>query len=114
MYNTKARTREYTPTQVPKLGGGRADRYAKFLIEEVKPFVDREYCTLSGSQHTGIGGLSLGGFVSPFFGLQHSCIFWKNAALSPPVWWNQPVIHTFFRPATAQPPPPAWLGIGAR
>ncbi len=38
MYNTKARIREYTPTHVPKLGGGRADRYAKFLIEEVKPF----------------------------------------------------------------------------
>src|SRR5258705_13418761 len=56
MYNTKARIREYTPTHVPKLGGGRADRYAKFLIKEVKPFVDREYRTLSGSQHTGIGG----------------------------------------------------------
>ena len=39
MYNTRARIPEYTPTHVPKLGGGRADRYAKFLIEEVKPFV---------------------------------------------------------------------------
>ena len=33
MYNTKARVREYTPTPVPKLGGGRADRYARFLVE---------------------------------------------------------------------------------
>jgi len=55
MYNTRGRIREYTPTEVPKLGGGRADRYAKFLIEEVKPFVDRKYRTLSGPQHTGIG-----------------------------------------------------------
>src|SRR5260370_22151321 len=75
MYNTKARIREYTPTHVPKLGGGRADRYAKFLIEEVKPFIDREYRTLSGSQHTGIGGSSLGGLVSLYLGLQHSRIF---------------------------------------
>src|SRR5207245_3724649 len=88
MYNTKARIREYTPTQVPKLGGGRADRYAKFLIEEVKPFVDREYCTLSGSQHTGIGGSSLRGLVSLYLGLHHSCIFGKIAALSPSVVQN--------------------------
>ncbi|PYU61998.1 MAG: esterase [Acidobacteria bacterium] len=101
MYNTKARIREYTPTQVPKLGGGRADRYAKFLIEEVKPFVDREYCTLSGSQHTGIGGSSLGGLVSLYLGLQHSCIFGKIAA-------------RFVRTATAEPRPRIWLDIGTR
>jgi len=75
MYNTKARIREYTPTHVPKLGGGRADRYAKFLIEEVKPFIDRQYRTLSGSQHTGIGGSSLGGLVSLYVGLKHSHTF---------------------------------------
>ncbi len=83
MYNTKARIREYTPTHVPKLGGGRADRYAKFLVEEVKPFIDREYRTLSGSQHTGIGGSSLGGLVSLYLGLKHSRIFGRIAALSP-------------------------------
>ena len=38
MYNTKARIGEYTPTHIPKLGGGRADRYAKFLtISEPHP-----------------------------------------------------------------------------
>jgi predicted alpha/beta superfamily hydrolase len=114
MYNTKARIREYTPTQVPKLGGGRADRYAEFLIEEVKPFVDREYRTLSGSQHTGIGGSSLGGLVSLYLGLQHSRIFGKIAALSPSVWWNQQVIHRFARSATVEPRPRIWLDVGTR
>ena len=112
MYNTRARIREYTPTEVPKLGGGRADRYAKFLIEEVKPFVDREYRTLSGSQHTGIGGSSLGGLVSLYLGLQHSRIFGKIAALSPSVWWNQQVIHRFARTATVELRPRIWLDIG--
>ena len=114
MYNTKARIREYTPTHVPKLGGGRADRYAKFLIEEVKPFVDREYRTLSGSQHTGIGGSSLGGLVSLYLGLKHSRIFGKIAALSPSVWWNQQVIHRFAEAAVAEPRPRIWLDIGTR
>ncbi len=114
MYNTKARIREYTPTHVPKLGGGRADRYAKFLIEEVKPFIEREYRTLSGSQHTGIGGSSLGGLVSLYLGLKHSRIFGRIAALSPSVWWNQHVIHRFAKAATVEPRPRIWLDIGTR
>jgi len=107
MYNTRARIREYTPTQVPRLGGGRADRYAKL-------FVDREYRTLSGSQHTGIGGSSLGGLVSLYLGLKHSRIFGKIAALSPSVWWNQQVIYRFAQAAVIEPRPRIWLDIGTR
>ena len=114
MYNTKARIREYTPTHVPKLGGGRADRYAKFLIEEVKPFVDREYRTLSDFHHTGIGGSSLGGLVSLYLGLKHSRTFGKIAALSPSVWWNQQVMHRFAATSQVEPHPRIWLDIGTR
>jgi predicted alpha/beta superfamily hydrolase len=114
MYNTKARIREYTPTHVPKLGGGRADRYAKFLLEEVKPFIEREYRALTGSQYNGIGGSSLGGLVSLYLGLKHSRMFGKIAALSPSVWWNQFVIHRFAQAATVEPRPRIWLDIGTR
>jgi len=114
MYNTKARIREYTPTHVPRLGGGRADRYAKFLLDEVQPFIDREYRTLSGSQHTGVGGSSLGGLVSLYLGLKHSRIFGKVAALSPSVWWNQLVIQRFVQATVVEPRPRIWLDIGTR
>jgi predicted alpha/beta superfamily hydrolase len=114
MYNTKARIREYTPTQVPKLGGGRADRYAKFLIEEVKPFIEREYRTQGGRENIGIGGSSLGGLVSLYLGLRHADIFGKIAALSPSVWWNQLVIHRFAASIPAEPRPRIWLDIGTR
>ncbi|HKW61168.1 MAG TPA: alpha/beta hydrolase-fold protein [Candidatus Acidoferrum sp.] len=114
MYNTKARVREYTPTHVPKLGGGRADRYAKFLIEEVKPFVEHEYRTLTEPQHTGIGGSSLGGLVSLYLGLKHCTTFGKIAALSPSVWWNQLVIHRFVNSMHVEPRPRIWLDIGTR
>ncbi len=114
MYNTKARIREYTPTHVPKLGGGRADRYAKFLIEEVKSFVDLEYRTLGGAEHTGIGGSSLGGLVSLYLGLKHPNLFGRIAALSPSVWWNQLVIHRFVESMHIEPRPRIWLDIGTR
>jgi len=80
----------------------------------VKPFIDREYRTLTGSQYNGIGGSSLGGLVSLYLGLKHSRIFSKIAALSPSVWWNQLVIHRFAQMATVEPRPRIWLDIGTR
>jgi predicted alpha/beta superfamily hydrolase len=115
IYNTgKQRIREYTPTRVPKLGGGRADRYARFLIEELKPFIEREYRTLSGPPKTGIGGSSLGGLVSLYLGLKLPHVFGKLAALSPSVWWNQQVMHRFAAAANVYPRPRIWLDIGTR
>jgi predicted alpha/beta superfamily hydrolase len=114
MYNTKARIREYTPTQVPKLGGGRADRYEKFRLQEVKPFIEREYRTLSDPWNTGIGGSSLGGLVSLYLGLKGTRVFGKIAALSPSVWWNQRVIVRFAEAAPPEPRPRIWLDIGTR
>ena len=59
IYNTgKARIREYTPTRAPRLGGGSADRYGKFLLEEVTPFLHREYRVEGGPGRAGIGGSS--------------------------------------------------------
>jgi predicted alpha/beta superfamily hydrolase len=81
--------------KAPKLGGGRADRYGKFLLEEVMPFVHREYRAEGGPHRTGIGGSSLGGWFRLYLGLTRSDVFGKIAALSPSVWWHYRVIHTF-------------------
>jgi predicted alpha/beta superfamily hydrolase len=113
IYNAgKSRIHEYTPTKTPKLGGGRADRYAKFLLEEVKPFIEAQYRTLSGPAATGIGGSSLGGLVSLYLGLKLPQTFGKIAALSPSVWWNQRFILRFAANAEVPPRPRIWLDIG--
>jgi predicted alpha/beta superfamily hydrolase len=116
IYNTgKSRIHEYTPTKAPKLGGGRADRYGKFLIEEVMPFIQREYRAAPDPRVTGIGGSSLGGLVSLYFGLKLPHTFGKIAALSPSVWWHQRMIARFA--ATAAPVdsrPQIWLDIGTK
>jgi len=115
VYNTgKQRLAEYTPTRAPRLGGGRANRYAKFLLEEVRPFLERNYRVLQGVENTGIGGSSLGGLVSLYLGLRQPNIFGKIAALSPSVWWNQRVILRFAAAASVRPLPRVWLDIGTR
>jgi predicted alpha/beta superfamily hydrolase len=115
IYNTgKQRIGEYTPTRAPKLGGGRADRYARFLLEEVKPFLAKRYRLREGRQYTGIGGSSLGGLVSLYLGLSQPAIFGKIAALSPSVWWNDRVILRFAQDARIEPLPRIWLDVGTR
>lgn len=115
IYNAgKQRLGEYTPTRAPKLGGGRANRYAKFLLDEVRPFVKGNYRVREGVANTGIGGSSLGGLVSLYLGLREPKIFGKIAALSPSVWWNERVILRFASAARVEPHPRIWLDIGTR
>lgn len=115
IYNVgKVRIQEYTPTKAPRLGGGRADRYAKFLIHEVMPFIQREYRALPDPRVTGMGGSSLGGLLSLYLGLKHPQIFGRLAALSPSVWWNQRVILRFVATAPVEPRPRIWLDIGTK
>ncbi len=115
IYNAgKQRLREYTPTRMPRLGGGSATRYAKFLTQELQPFVQQNYRILGGMENTGIGGSSLGGLVSLFVGLRMPEVFGKIAALSPSVWWNQRVILRFADAAPVRPRPRIWLDIGTR
>jgi predicted alpha/beta superfamily hydrolase len=44
-----------------KRSRGLARHYARFLIEELKPFIDRKYRTKPEPEFTGLGGSSLGG-----------------------------------------------------
>ena len=90
IYNTGVRRiSEYTPTKDPRRRkGGKGDRYAKMMAQELKPFIDREYRTRRGTQHTGIGGSSLGALVSLEAGLLYPRVFGRMAIMSPSVWWD--------------------------
>lgn len=115
IYNAgRARVNEYTPTKVPKHGGGRAERYAKFLVQEVMPFIQHEYRVATDPVPTGIGGSSLGGLVSLYLGLKLPHLFGRIAALSPSVWWNQRWLHSFVQATHIQPRPRIWLDVGTK
>lgn len=67
------------------LGGGRTDRfanYSRFLIQELKPRVDREYRTRPGPGQTGLLGSSMGGICSLALAWQAPEIFGLAASLS--------------------------------
>ena len=118
--NTKARRDEYTPTAIEwkvangpiSKGGGKANLYGRFLIEELKPFIDRTYRTRPDAASTAIGGASLGGLVSVWLALQLPNVFSSVLAVSPTVWWDNSVILTKIAALPRPAPVRIWVDIG--
>ncbi|MGH9902364.1 MAG: alpha/beta hydrolase [Pyrinomonadaceae bacterium] len=114
VYNAGAqRIAEYTPTADPNFKvGGRADLYGRMLAEELKPFIDREYRTLPGREHTGIGGSSLGGLVSLHLGFSRADTFGRVVAMSPSLWWDRCWLLRYIDGLRRVPKFRLWLDAG--
>ncbi len=109
--NTPDRLSEYSPLPDPKHGGGRAEAYARFMVDELKPFVDRTYRTRTEEEHTGVMGSSMGGLVSLYLGFRHPEVYGLVGALSPSLWWADREVS---RQLTESPGPErVWLDAGA-
>ena len=59
------------------------DQYVKFITENLKPYVDREYRTIKDAQNTGIMGSSLGGLISFYAAIEYPEVFGKAGVFSP-------------------------------
>jgi predicted alpha/beta superfamily hydrolase len=115
IYNTGVnRVDEYTPIEDKRLGGGQADAYGQMLVEELKPFIQRNYRTLPGAENCGVGGSSLGGLVSLYLGLRYTWVFGKLAVMSPSVWWHDRAILRTVTQIRTKPELKIWLDIGTR
>jgi len=53
-----------------------------WIVNEIKPMIDREYPTLPGRETTGIGGSSMGGIMSLYAGVHYNSWFSKAACVS--------------------------------
>jgi len=116
IYNTGSeRINEYTATQDPKYkAGGKGDLYGRFMVEELKPFIDKTYRTKPDAYHTGVGGSSLGGLISLYLGLKYPTVFTRIAVVSPAVWWADNHIVHFTENQSRKPPLRVWLDVGTK
>lgn len=76
IYNTVERLEEYSDCE---LGAA----YRRYIINTIKPFVDKNYRTLPDREHTATIGSSMGGLVSFLLGWYHWKVFGMAACLSP-------------------------------
>lgn len=78
-----------------------SDNYLRFLVTELKPFIDSAYSTFTDPQHTFIAGSSMGGLISLYAICEYPQVFGGAACLSthwPGVFSmpNNPVPQAFF------------------
>jgi len=59
-----------------------SDSYLKFLVTELKPFIDKKYSVFKDRSHTVIAGSSMGGLISMYAICEYPQIFGGAACLS--------------------------------
>ena len=88
--NSRDRINEYTPDW-PDVDSSTADdpsgdKYAAFIVETLKPYIDSHYNVRTDKESTGIGGSSMGGLISYYIGLEYPDVFGQVLAFSPSFW----------------------------
>jgi predicted alpha/beta superfamily hydrolase len=81
IYNTKDRLEEYSDS-------AKGEKYSKFIIEELKPFVDSKYRTLTDNKNTAVIGSSMGGLASFLIAWKHPEVFSMAGCMSSSFYYN--------------------------
>lgn len=96
IWNTKLRGREYFPQKVfdqltpeqqanaETTHGGKpvSDAYLKFIVTELKPYINKTYRTRTTAADTSIAGSSMGGLISLYAMAEYPDVFGQAACLS--------------------------------
>ena len=89
------RIEELSPYKNAKYGGGNGDNYVKFIVETLKPFIDKNYRTKPQRKYTTIGGSSLGSLISVYAAVKYPETFGKVLAFSSAFWFNAKELNEF-------------------
>jgi predicted alpha/beta superfamily hydrolase len=114
------RIHEYAPTRGvidgsskrKKRSRGMARQYGRFLVEELKPFIDHTYRTKPEREATGMAGSSLGGLVTMALGVWFPNVFTRLGVMSPSVWWDDQAIVKMVEELETRVPVKIWLDTG--
>jgi predicted alpha/beta superfamily hydrolase len=86
--------------------------YARFMITEVMPFVEKKYRISRGAANNGIGGSSYGADIALYTALEHPGVFGHLLVESPPLWIGNGQLLKDAQKAKLLPAK-MYLGIGA-
>ena len=98
----------YIPKEV--ILGGEGKLYVDFLVEELKPLIDKQFRTLP--EDNAMIGSSAGGVISTYALCQYPHIFTKVAALSNAYWLIQDEIETLMKNSDVSSVEKFYLDVG--
>ena len=84
IHNNGRRTTDLTPSR-----GGKLEDVYQFIVEELKPYIDKNYRTFKEREYTGIAGNSLGGLASAWLACMHPETFGMAGVMSPSLWFDE-------------------------
>lgn len=87
------RIKEYSPFDTAQFGPGEGASYARFIVETLKPYVDRKFRSDPHRIHTGIGGSSMGGLISVYTAINYPETFSKWMIFSPSLWLSSQIFR---------------------
>jgi len=90
--NGEHRITEYDPYDNEKYGKGEGKQYVDFLVQTLKPFIDKRFRTLKDAQHTYIAGSSLGALISLYAIVTYPDVF-GSAGIFSPAFWISPQLY---------------------
>src|SRR5690606_8261751 len=107
------RAHEFAPTRDGvRDAGGHADAYGEFLLDELKPWIDRQFRTRAECEATAIGGSSLGGLVTLHLGLTRPDAIGALMVMSPSLWWDRRALIDLYSALPGRLPWRIWLDCG--
>lgn len=101
-HGREQRIAEFT-IEKSRLAKGRGRQYLQFLSNTLKPVIDANLRTLTDSEHTGLGGSSLGGLISIYGGLLRPEVFGRLMVFSPSLWISPKIYFDAIRFQTPSP-----------
>ena len=121
IWNTPKRWNEYAPAApldavTPRIinpvnaarGRPVSDAYLRFIVEELKPFIDANYPTRPDRQNTVTMGASMGGLISLYALARHPDVFGGAAGVS--THWPHSAIKDYAPQPGDVLPPDAFIG----
>lgn len=111
VFNTEGRLDEYSPFEDAEGRGGAGDRYLDFLVDTLKPRIDRDFRTRPGRDHTLVAGSSMGGLISLYAFFRRPDVFGNAGIMSPSLWFAERSIFPFVE-AAPYTPGKVYLDVG--
>ncbi|MGT2832544.1 alpha/beta hydrolase [Streptococcus halotolerans] len=69
--------------------GGDGMAYGEWVVNTVKPFIDKTYRTMTDSEHTLLAGSSMGGIITAYMGAAYPDIFGNLGVFSLASWFSE-------------------------